>query len=167
MIHTRKLRRLAAVRYLWFAFWSKKQWEPCCKESPGQAWQVNMLDISVAIANRSTHSSLPVDDKVVSSIGKGVCVLVGIGTDDTEKDMDYIINKILNIRVFDQDGAMWKKGVKDLGLEVLCGKREKWSVIGGRKLTLLHPVSQFTLQGKTQKGLRKQQQQGYPYALVS
>ncbi|KAL1933809.1 hypothetical protein VTP01DRAFT_7899 [Rhizomucor pusillus] len=86
-----------------------------------------------AVLQRVTRASVTVDDKVVSSIGKGVCVLVGIGTDDTEKDMDYIINKILNIRVFDQDGAMWKKGVKDLGLEVLC-------------------VSQFTLQGKTQKG---------------
>lgn len=62
-----------------------------------------------------------VDNQVVGAIQKGVCVLVGIGTDDTEKDIDYIVNKILNIRVFDHEGAMWKKGVKELGLEVLCG----------------------------------------------
>ena len=62
------------------------------------------------------------DQQVVSSIQKGVCVLVGVGVDDTDKDVDYIINKILNIRVFDDEqGVMWKKGVKDLGLEVLCG----------------------------------------------
>lgn len=62
------------------------------------------------------------DDKVVGSIGKGVCVLLGIGTDDTDKDVDYMVNKILNVRVFDENGMMWKKGVKDAGLELLCGK---------------------------------------------
>lgn len=59
----------------------------------------------------------------MSSIQKGVCVLVGVGVDDNERDIDTIVNKILNIRVFeDEQGTMWKKGVKDLGLEVLCGK---------------------------------------------
>lgn len=59
----------------------------------------------------------------MSSIQKGVCVLVGVGADDNERDIDTIVNKILNIRVFeDEQGTMWKKGVKDLGLEVLCGK---------------------------------------------
>ncbi|KAG2219448.1 hypothetical protein INT45_002333 [Circinella minor] len=87
-----------------------------------------------AVLQRVARASVTVDQQVVGSIQKGVCVLVGIGVDDTDKDVDYIINKILNIRVFDDEqGAMWKKGVKDLGLEVLC-------------------VSQFTLQGKTVKG---------------
>ncbi|KAG0167762.1 D-tyrosyl-tRNA(Tyr) deacylase [Apophysomyces sp. BC1034] len=76
-----------------------------------------------------------VDNQVVGSIQKGICVLLGIATDDTEKDVDYMVNKILNLRVFDEEstGAMWKKSTKDLGLEILC-------------------VSQFTLQGKTIKG---------------
>lgn len=65
-----------------------------------------------------------VNDKVVGSIGKGVCVLLGIGSDDTDKDVDYMVNKILNIRVFDEQGVMWKKGVKDAGLELLCSKKE-------------------------------------------
>jgi D-tyrosyl-tRNA(Tyr) deacylase len=38
-----------------------------------------------------------------------------------------MVNKILNVRVFDDNGVMWKKGVKDSGLEVLCGKRKKKS----------------------------------------
>ncbi|KAJ8658963.1 D-tyrosyl-tRNA(Tyr) deacylase [Lichtheimia ornata] len=87
-----------------------------------------------AVLQRVTRASVTVDDKVVSSIQKGVCVLVGVGADDNERDIDTIVNKILNIRVFeDEQGTMWKKGVKDLGLEVLC-------------------VSQFTLQAKTIKG---------------
>ncbi|KAI9492873.1 D-tyrosyl-tRNA deacylase [Zychaea mexicana] len=87
-----------------------------------------------AVLQRVARASVTVDQQVVSSIQKGVCVLVGVGTDDTDKDVDYIINKILNLRVFDDEqGTMWKKGVKELGLEVLC-------------------VSQFTLQGQTIKG---------------
>lgn len=82
-------------------------------------------------------------------------MLVGIAADDTEKDMDYIINKILNIRVFDDEatGTMWKKGVKDLGLEVLCGNYwtiQEWTFPTVTELIL---VSQFTLQGQTSKGI--------------
>ncbi|KAJ8589130.1 hypothetical protein M405DRAFT_818565 [Rhizopogon salebrosus TDB-379] len=60
-------------------------------------------------------------------------VLVGIGTDDTLVDVETLSNKILNIRVFDADDAMWKSSVKDISGEVLC-------------------VSQFTLMANTTKG---------------
>ncbi|KAG9015701.1 D-tyrosyl-tRNA(Tyr) deacylase [Tulasnella sp. 427] len=61
-------------------------------------------------------------------------VLVGIGTDDTTQDVEYIAKKILTMRVFDDnDGTMWKAGVKDIGGEVLS-------------------VSQFTLMANTTKG---------------
>ncbi|OBZ90323.1 D-tyrosyl-tRNA(Tyr) deacylase 1 [Choanephora cucurbitarum] len=86
-----------------------------------------------AVVQRVTRASVTVDNEIVGSIQKGVCVLLGIATDDTEKDVDYMVNKILNIRMFDDNGVMWKKGVKDAGLELLC-------------------VSQFTLQGTTTKG---------------
>ncbi|CEG62884.1 Putative D-tyrosyl-tRNA(Tyr) deacylase [Rhizopus microsporus] len=86
-----------------------------------------------AVIQRVTKASVTVDNRVVGSIQKGLCVLLGIATDDTEKDIDYMVNKILNIRVFDDNGVMWKKGVKDAGLELLC-------------------VSQFTLQANTVKG---------------
>ncbi|KAI7899209.1 D-tyrosyl-tRNA deacylase [Cokeromyces recurvatus] len=86
-----------------------------------------------AVIQRVTKASVTVDNKVISSIQKGLCVLLGIGTDDTEKDIDYMVNKILNIRVFNENDIMWKKGVKDAGLELLC-------------------VSQFTLQAQTIKG---------------
>ncbi|CAO3657014.1 unnamed protein product [Mucor hiemalis] len=86
-----------------------------------------------AVIQRVTKASVTVDNKVVGSINKGLCVLLGIGTNDSDKDVDYMVNKILNVRVFDENGVMWKKGVKESGLEVLC-------------------VSQFTLQGITTKG---------------
>ncbi|CAH3194626.1 unnamed protein product, partial [Porites evermanni] len=68
-----------------------------------------------------------VDGEVISSIGKGLCVLVGISKYDTSKEIEYMVRKILNLRVFDDNGQRWKKSVVDKNLEILC-------------------VSQFTLQ---------------------
>ena len=69
----------------------------------------------------------------MSEVGRGLCVLVGITTDDTEEDMNYIAKKILSLRLFeDENGKMWKKSTQDLALEVLC-------------------VSQFTLYAKCGK----------------
>lgn len=59
---------------------------------------------------------------------------MGTVLDDTAKDVEYIAKKVLTMRVFDDnDGTMWKAGVKDIGGEVLS-------------------VSQFTLMGNTTKG---------------
>ncbi|KAJ2083197.1 D-tyrosyl-tRNA(Tyr) deacylase [Coemansia sp. RSA 988] len=89
-----------------------------------------------AVLQRVTQASVTVGDRVVGAIGPGVCVLVGICHEDTREDMEYIAKKILGMRVFDDDiGSMWKKSVQDKGLEVLC-------------------VSQFTLYGKTTKGMK-------------
>ncbi|KAG1858072.1 D-Tyr tRNAtyr deacylase-like domain-containing protein [Suillus subalutaceus] len=85
---------------------------------------------------------IAVDGKVISSISRGLMVLVGIGTDDTLADIETLTNKmqgrtdlrpLLNIRVFDANGTMWKSSVKDIAGEVLC-------------------VSQFTLMANTTKG---------------
>lgn len=81
---------------------------------------------------------MSVSDELVSSIQSGLCVLVGISRDDTEKDMDYMTRKLLNIRLFEDDAqssggdSKWMKSVVDRDLEILC-------------------VSQFTLQS-TLKG---------------
>ncbi|KAJ1943027.1 D-tyrosyl-tRNA(Tyr) deacylase [Kickxella alabastrina] len=87
-----------------------------------------------AVLQKVLQASVTVSDKVVGKIGPGVCVLIGISHEDTRDDLEYMAKKILSMRVFeDQSGAMWKKNVKDLGLQILC-------------------VSQFTLYGKTTKG---------------
>ncbi|KAG1762654.1 D-Tyr tRNAtyr deacylase-like domain-containing protein [Suillus occidentalis] len=86
-----------------------------------------------AVVQRVASASVSVDGKVISSISRGLMVLIGIGTDDTLADVDALTNKILNIRVFDANGTMWKSSVKDIAGEVLC-------------------VSQFTLMANTTKG---------------
>ncbi|KAL4238525.1 D-tyrosyl-tRNA(Tyr) deacylase [Mactra antiquata] len=74
-----------------------------------------------AIVQRVTKASVSVDGKVVSSIGNGLCVLVGIGRKDAPKDADWLARKILNLRLFDDDdGRRWNKSVLDKQYEVLC-----------------------------------------------
>lgn len=81
-----------------------------------------------AIVQRVTKASVTVGEEQVSSIGRGLCVLLGISAEDTQRDADYIVRKILNLRLFDdENGRLWSKSVMDRDFEVLC-------------------VSQFTLQ---------------------
>ncbi|CAL6063870.1 D-tyrosyl-tRNA(Tyr)_deacylase [Hexamita inflata] len=67
-------------------------------------------------------------ENTTNSIKKGICVLVGIRTDDFEMDTDYIISKILNMRLWDDGDKTWCKSVMDIDGEILI-------------------VSQFTLYG--------------------
>jgi len=91
---------------------------------PKQVFNVVMK----AIIQRVTKASVSVDGEVVGCINNGLCVLLGIARTDTAKDAEYMVRKILNLRLFDDDaGGRWKKSVKDKDYEVLC-------------------VSQFTLQ---------------------
>ena len=75
-----------------------------------------------AIIQRVTSASVVVDGETISSIGKGLCILVGIHRTDTKKELDYIAKKILSTRIFDdpKTGKRWDKSVKDLDMEVLC-----------------------------------------------
>lgn len=88
-----------------------------------------------AVIQRVKSSSVTIDEEMIASIGFGLNVLLGIKEDDTEADMDYLIGKILNLRIFDdQDGKM-NESVQDVGGEILL-------------------VSQFTLYGDCRKGRR-------------
>lgn len=94
-----------------------------------------------AVIQRVLKASVTVADEIVGSIEHGLCVLVGIARDDTEKDMEYIIKKILTVRLFENDetdtassSGKWNKSVVDKNFEILC-------------------VSQFTLQS-TLKGTK-------------
>lgn len=74
-----------------------------------------------AIVQRVTNASVTVDGKLISSIGKGLCILVGIGRKDAPKDADWLAKKLLNLRIFDDDeGKRWNKSVMDKQYEVLC-----------------------------------------------
>ncbi|KAK3092767.1 hypothetical protein FSP39_007022 [Pinctada imbricata] len=74
-----------------------------------------------AIVQRVLQSSVTVDGKVVSSIGQGLCVLVGITQHDSPRELDWMVRKILNLRVFEDDAEKkWNKSVMDKQYEILC-----------------------------------------------
>ena len=72
-----------------------------------------------ALVQRVKSASVSVNKKLVSSIGDGLLVLLGIKHDDTQKDSDYIIRKIVNLRIFtDQEGKL-NRNVSDVSGEIL------------------------------------------------
>ncbi|KAL4926855.1 D-aminoacyl-tRNA deacylase [Aspergillus undulatus] len=87
-----------------------------------------------AVIQRVKSASVTVDGQLISKIGRGLLVLAGVGWDDTEKDIDTMINRILKARLFPAENEkQWKKNIQDVDGEVLC-------------------VSQFTLFGQLKKG---------------
>lgn len=87
------------------------------------------------VVQRSGNSSVSVDGEVIGSIDKGLVLLLGIRVDDTEEDVDYIVNKVLNLRIFDDENGVMNKSILDMGGSILS-------------------ISQFTLQADTKKGNR-------------
>ncbi|CDM32074.1 hypothetical protein DTO013E5_3697 [Penicillium roqueforti] len=86
------------------------------------------------IIQRVKSASVTVDSELVSSIGKGLLVFAGVGKEDTEKEAENIVKKILKAKFWpDENGVQWKKNVQEIEGEVLC-------------------VSQFTLYAKMKKG---------------
>ena len=87
------------------------------------------------IVQKCLESSVSVDGKVVSTIGKGLMVLVGFTHNDTEKDIEFLTKKVVNLRVFEDEKGVMNKSVLEEQGEILC-------------------ISQFTLYGDAQKGNR-------------
>lgn len=88
-----------------------------------------------AVVQRVSASSVSVAGELVSSIGKGMNVLLGIHEDDTEKDINYLADKIANLRIFDDEYGVMNRSLIDCGGEALI-------------------ISQFTLIGDVRKGRR-------------
>ena len=74
-----------------------------------------------AVLQRVVSGSVTVGGEVVSSIGRGIVALIGIHRDDTRADMDYIVRKLVSLRMWeDEAGRRWAKSAKDLDYEILC-----------------------------------------------
>jgi len=81
------------------------------------------------------QASAEIDGEVVGSIGQGVLALLGAGKDDTTQDVEYMVEKVLGLRIFVDEAGKMNLSVTDVGGEVLV-------------------VSQFTLYGDCRKGRR-------------
>lgn len=87
------------------------------------------------VIQRVTRASVTVDQKVVGEIAHGLLVLLGVEKDDDAKDLSYLVNKTLGLRIFEDDDGKMNRSVVDVGGDLLV-------------------VSQFTLLGNVQKGKR-------------
>ena len=87
------------------------------------------------VVQRSKKSSVSINNKIVGKIDKGLVILVGFTDGDSLKDIDYIVKKIINLRIFDDDNGVMNKSIKDVGGSILS-------------------ISQFTLYAETKKGNR-------------
>ena len=88
-----------------------------------------------AVVQRVTESRVEVANEVVGKIGVGLLVLLGVARNDTTSDADYLTEKIINLRIFDDAEGKMNRSLVDLGGEMLL-------------------VSQFTLFGDTRRGRR-------------
>jgi len=87
------------------------------------------------VVQRVAEARVEVEGRVSGSIGKGLLVLLGVAGDDTEKDADYLAEKTINLRIFDDHAGKMNLSLLDVSGEVLV-------------------VSQFTLYGDVRRGRR-------------
>ena len=87
------------------------------------------------LVQRSLKSNVLVDGKVKGMIDKGLVLFVGFTFGDSEKEIDYLINKVINLRIFDDEAGVMNKSILDVGGSVLS-------------------ISQFTLYADSKKGNR-------------
>ena len=88
-----------------------------------------------AVLTRVKHASVTVDGQVIGRIGEGFLILLGIGPDDTEALCDKLCDKLLSLRIFEDENEKMNRGLEDVNGAVLV-------------------VSQFTLYGNCKKGRR-------------
>jgi D-tyrosyl-tRNA(Tyr) deacylase len=88
-----------------------------------------------AVVQRVRYAHVEIDGQIVSSIGNGLVVLLGVGSNDNEEDAKYIANKVAHLRIFEDELGKLNFSVLDVSGEVLV-------------------VSNFTLYGDCRKGRR-------------
>jgi len=87
------------------------------------------------VIQRVKNASVEVDGKIVGQIGRGLLVLLGIGQGDTGEDIRWMVEKIVNLRIFEKEDGKFDESLLDIRGELLV-------------------VSQFTLYGDSSKGRR-------------
>lgn len=71
------------------------------------------------IIQRVTNASVTVENNIVGKIGKGFLVLLGVGPEDTEKEADYLVQKLIKLRVFEDENGKMNMSLKDIEGELL------------------------------------------------
>lgn len=88
-----------------------------------------------AVIQRVTHASVSIDENIKSEIDKGLLILLGIEEKDGQEDVDWLVKKVVNLRVFDDENGVMNRSIMEIGGEFLV-------------------ISQFTLFASYKKGNR-------------
>ena len=88
-----------------------------------------------AVIQRVTEASCTVDGNITGAIEQGLLVLLGVEDDDSREDMEWLGNKLVNLRIFSDENGLMNKSIQDIGGNILL-------------------ISQFTLFAQTKKGNR-------------
>ena len=88
-----------------------------------------------AVVQRVSRAKVAVDGEITGEIGRGLLILLGVAVNDTESDLDYLVEKIVNLRIFEDADDKMNLSLIDIKGEMLV-------------------VSQFTLYGDTRRGRR-------------
>lgn len=87
------------------------------------------------VIQRVSHASVTINGEIKSEIGKGYLILIGIGEDDGREDADWLVKKVVGLRVFDDENGVMNRSIMEVGGDILV-------------------VSQFTLMASYKKGNR-------------
>lgn len=87
------------------------------------------------VIQRVKEASVTVNNELVSKVARGLLILIGIEDNDANEDVEWLSNKVVNLRIFNDENGVMNKSVKDIDGEILV-------------------VSQFTLYASTKKGNR-------------
>ena len=87
------------------------------------------------VIQRVSHAQVSVDNEIVGKIEKGLLILLGIGHNDSDEDIDYLVRKIIHLRIFNDTDSKMNLSIKNIDGDVLI-------------------ISQFTLFADTKKGNR-------------
>jgi D-aminoacyl-tRNA deacylase len=89
----------------------------------------------IAVIQRVSESSVEIEGKIKSQIGRGLMILLGIEEADNQEDIEWLSKKIVNLRIFPDENGVMNRSVMEVGGEILL-------------------ISQFTLHASTKKGNR-------------
>jgi D-tyrosyl-tRNA(Tyr) deacylase len=87
------------------------------------------------VIQRVSKASVSIGGKLKSSIGEGLLILLGIEDADNQEDIDFLVKKTINLRIFDDENGVMNRSILEVNGEIMC-------------------VSQFTLHASTKKGNR-------------
>lgn len=99
------------------------------------------------VIQRVKSAKVHITDYPTAEIGQGLLVLLGVGCDDSKEDVDWLVKKIIALRIFDDDEGVMNRSVMDIGGDIMV-------------------VSQFTLMASTKKGNRPSWIHAAPHSLA-